>query len=420
VDSKKINIHTMLLNKSKLVFLTILVSLLSAKAQDNRSQIPPLLQKSYFEVNIGAINHPFNQDHLELGYTLLDAVTVPPTAVRLVLFGYEFNKYLSAQITYMRPVIWVKYGQVENNLNNLVSGGRSVLMNVGGLTIKPTLPLSNNFSLYGEIGLGTITRKGFNDANGNAVVSSVDFGTFLYGAGLKYHLSNRWALQLCANYSPENKKYKQPLTTFVGTGFAYNFRTFTPERLKKAAELGYKHPKQWIQVGYSSNVLGYGVNNAVSGKIPIFWGGDAEVKNGVHITYQRNVFHGPKVFSLDWGINASSWQTKGVEANGFTNEKFLTLSIFPVFRLSYWHAKKFDAYFYYSVAGPTYISKTKLDNEELGGHFTFQDNMGTGVFFGENRNLNAEIRIGHYSNGNTHINNEAVKIPLSLNFGYAF
>jgi hypothetical protein len=72
------------------------------------------------------------------------------------------------------------------------------------------------------------------------------------------------------------------------------------------------------------------------------------------------------------------------------------------------------------VAGPTYISKTELDGKKLGAHFTFQDNMGTGVFFGENRNLNAEIRIGHYSNGNTHVNNDAVKIPLSFNVGYTF
>jgi len=95
----------------KVLFLALVLLNISLQAQDERSQIPPLLQKSYFEVNIGAINHPFGQQHLESGYKLIDAVTVPPTtAVRLVLFGYEFNKYLSAQITYMRPVIWVKYG----------------------------------------------------------------------------------------------------------------------------------------------------------------------------------------------------------------------------------------------------------------------------------------------------------------------
>lgn len=406
----------MYLLKIKVLLFSIFLFSINLQAQDDRSQIPPLLQKSYFEVNVGAINHPFGREHMEAGYQLRSAVVVPPTAVRLVLFGYEFNKYLSAQITYMRPVIWVKYGEIGQNDIAIATSppSRSVRMNVGGLTIKPTLPLGNNFSIYGEVGLGTITRNGFEDAHNNAIVKDANYATFLFGAGAKYHLSNRWALQLTANYSPENKANKQPNTTFVGTGFSYHFRTFTPERLKKAAELGYKHPKQWLQVGVTSNVIGYGVNNAVSGKIPIFWGGSAEVQSGVHLTYQRNIFHGPKVFALDWGINASSWQTN------VNKDKFFTLSIFPVFRLNYWHAKKFDAYFYYSVAGPTYISKTVLDNHKMGGHFTFQDNMGTGVFFGEKRNLNAEIRIGHYSNGNTHVHNEAVKIPLSLNIGYAF
>lgn len=396
----------------------VFVILLSATlvAQDNRSQIPSLMQKTYFEVNIGAINHPFGQQHMEPGYTLESAVVVPQTAVRLILLGYEFNKYLSAQITYMRPVIWVKYGEVGQNGSIIATspGSRSVRMNVGGLTLKPTLPIGKNFSVYGEAGLGIITRNGFEDMNNNPIVANANYSTLLFGAGLKYHLSNRWALQLCANYSPESKKHKQPYTTFVGTGFSYNFRPFTAERLKKAAELGYKHPKQWIQVGYTSNVLGYGVNNAVSGKIPIFWGGSAEVRSGLSITYQRNIFHGPKVFSLDWGVNASSWQTN------VNRENFVTLSVFPVFRLSYLHTKKLDAYFYYSVAGPTYISKTLLDGHKMGGNFTFQDNMGTGVFFGKERNMNAEIRIGHYSNGNTYVDNEAVKIPLSLNVGYAF
>ena len=80
-----------------LIVLTVLVSAATLFAQDNRSQIPPLMQKTYFEVNIGAINHPFGQAHMESGYKLESAVVVPQTAVRLILLGYEFNKYLSAQ-----------------------------------------------------------------------------------------------------------------------------------------------------------------------------------------------------------------------------------------------------------------------------------------------------------------------------------
>lgn len=400
-------------------FLTLFIFLfLGVNAEDKRSQIPYILQKSYFEVNAGSINYAFSAQHLEAGY-MLNSVSIPHWAARLVLFGYDFNPYLAAQITYMRPVFWVGY-KYNNGLSNIglsepVSGSGGVRMNVGGLTLKPKLPLSDKFSIYGEAGLGIVTRHGFNDIYNNPVITDVSYATVLLGLGLKYHLDDKWALQLCGNYSPENKDVKQPATSFVGGGFSYNFRPFTAKKLKKSAELGYIHPKQWLQIGFTSNFMGYGINNAVSSKyFPIFWGGHAEVKKGISLIYQRNIFHGAKVFALDWGINASAWQTD------VNNDNFFTLSIFPVFRLNYLHAKNFDAYFYYSVAAPTYISKTLLDGHKMGGKFTFMDNMGIGMFFGPKRNLNAELKIGHYSNGNTFPDNEAVKIPLSLSLGYAF
>lgn len=392
--------------------------LLLFNAQDNRAQIPSILQKSYFEVNVGSIDYSFSNQHLESGYTM-NSVSVPHWAARLVLFGYDFNKYLSAQITYMRPVHWVRYNYTKNtpdiNQPNPIEGSGSVRMNIGGLTLKPKLPINDRLSVYGEAGLGIITRHGFIDTFGESVVNDASYASVLLGLGLKYHFNDKWALQLQSNYSPENKKFKQPATSFIGTGFSYNFRPFTPEKLEKAKELGYIHPKQWIQFGITNNFMGYGINNAVSSKyLPIFWGGHAEVKNGLSIIYQRNIFHSAKVFALDWGINASGWETN------VNNDKFFTLSIFPAFRLNYLHAKDFDAYFYYSVAAPTYISETILDGHKMGGKFTFMDNMGTGAFFGPKRNLNAEVKIGHYSNGNIFTDNEAVKIPLSLSLGYAF
>ena len=48
------------------------------------------------------------------------------------------------------------------------------------------------------------------------------------------------------------------------------------------------------------------------------------------------------------------------------------------------------------------------------------DTIGVGAFFGENRTMNAEVKIGHYSNGNIFPENDAVKVPLSINIGYAF
>jgi hypothetical protein len=395
------------------LFLLGIVIFIQAAAQDERAQLPPYLRNSYFEVNIGYINYPFAKEHLEPGYTF-ESVHVPHTAVRLVLFGYEFNKYLSAQLTYMRPVLWVKYNYTVDGSNTGATQSRTVWMNVGGLTIKPQIPLGNHFTIYGEGGLGIITRSGFEDLNG-PVVTDANYSTILLGGGLKYHLNKKWGLMLSTVYSPANRKVNQPFTSFYSGGFSYKLLPFTKKQLEKTARKGYIFPKQMVQIGFASNVLGYGVNNFVSeGKIPVFWGGNAQVHHGLSINYQRNMFHGAKVFSLDWGVSASYWQSN------IKRENFYSLSVFPVLRWTFLHTKPVDMYFYYSVAGPTYISKILIDNCNTGAHFTFQDNMGTGVFFGERRNFNAEIRIGHYSNGNIFPANQAVKIPLTLSLGYTF
>lgn len=407
----------------KLFLIILFFPLFCLSAQDERAQIPQLMQNSYFEVNIGSIYYPFGQAQLESGYSLNSAVIVPHTAVRLVLAGYDFNKYLSAQVTYMRPVLWVRYNyKYLNNFSNTTEyDDHSVWMNVGGLTLKPQFPFNDHFSVYGEAGLGIITRHGFEDRYGNPVVKDASYSTFLFGAGLKYHFNDRWALQLCSNYSPASEKHNQPYTAFVGTGFSYHFKPFSESQLNKGKTSGLIHPKQWLQIGFTTNALGYGINNLVSrDPVPIFWGGNAEVRQGLSLNYQRNIFHGPKVFALDWGINASVWQTKGESSNNFERQPFFTFSVFPVFRLNYIHARTFDAYFYYTVAAPSFISKTLLDGHRMGANFTFMDNMGTGIFFGEKRNLNMELKIGHYSNGNVFTDNEAVKIPLSLQLGYAF
>ena len=408
------------LRKLKFFVLLFFVNSLILNAQDERSQIPPLLRKSYFEVNLGYINYPFNADQLELGYDLI-GVTVPHVAARIVLWGYDFNDYLAAQVTYMRPVAWVKYAYKTQTGDPQEHLG-SVWTNVGGFTLKGKLPLGDKFSLYGEGGLGIITRAGFEDESGGPVVKDANFATFLFGAGLKYHINKKWALQLISNYSPASEKWNQPQTTFLGTGFSYNFIPYTEKQILRTANEGMIHPKQWFQIGYTSNVLGYGVNNFVSNKyFPIFWGGMAHVKQGFSLNYQRNVFHSAKFFAIDWGVNASVWQTTGMHGDStYDKEQFFTFSIFPVFRLNFLQTDLFDAYFYYTVAAPTFISGKIIDGFDTGEQFTFMDNMGAGIFFGEDRKYNAELKIGHYSNGNIFPSNDAVKVPLSLNLGYAF
>lgn len=174
-------------------------------------------------------------------------------------------------------------------------------------------------------------------------------------------------------------------------------------------------PKQWVQLAYTTNALGYGVNNFLAdNKVKVFWGGRVHVKQGAALNYQYNVVNFAKVLSFDCGVNVAWWQTSVKE------EQFFTFSIFPVLRLNYLQTKFVDAYLYYTVAAPSYITKTVLDDIETGKHFTFMDNMGIGVFMGERKNYNLELKIGHYSNGGLFPPNWGVKVPITMNLGYAF
>jgi len=195
---------------------------------------------------------------MEPGYNF-QSVNIPHAAVRFAVIGYEFNKYVAAQISYMRPVLWVNYTYDEGSVETEAT--RSVWMNVGGITIKPQFPLNNKFTLYGEGGMGLITRNGFEDQLGNPVIGDANYATFLFGGGIRYNINDNWGLQLSAVYSPENSKVKQPSTTFISGGFRYKLLPLSEEKLERTAKAGYIFPKQMIQFGYVSNILGYGVNN---------------------------------------------------------------------------------------------------------------------------------------------------------------
>jgi hypothetical protein len=286
-------------------------------------------------------------------------------------------------------------------------------MNIGGLSLKGSLPANKNFSVYGEAGLGMVTRSGFS-LNNQPVVRDASFGTVLLGTGIKYHLNKKWDLQLGMAYTPPQSRLRQPHTLFIAGGFTFNLHPLPADRVERNAKSGYIFPHQLLQVGYSTNALGYGVNNLVSKDLHIFWGGDAEVRRGFTLHYQRNVFHARKVFALDWGASFSGWQSR------IRRDDFYTLSIYPLLRFTAIRSKPLDLYLDYSVAGPTYISRVLIENIPTGRHFTFQDFMGMGFFAGKKRNLNFEFRIAHYSNGNIFPENVGVKIPLTFNLGFAF
>lgn len=389
----------------KCIATTITLSVCTTSfAQDKRSQYPPALLHSYFGIDIGYIGYQFSTNQLEPGFST-QSIHIPHTGVRVV-FGHHFNKYLAAELAYLRPVGFVEYENVNGNGRNYKVG-----MNIVGLTLKPSLPLSQKLEVKAEAGIGIVTRGGFivGDVPG---VRDAAYASFLLGGGIDYRINDKWHLALNATWSPANDGLRQPATVFYSGGFRYNILPISKEKQAQVDASGVIFPWQVIQVAYTTNIAGYGVNNFVSKEAHIFWGGGVKIKNGLSIDYQRNIFHSRKVFSLDWGGGVSYWTSRQ------DKEKLFTITVYPVFRYTAIRTKPTDLYFVYSFAGPAFISKTFIDGMDTGKYFTFQDFMGIGMFGGKTRNLNAEIRIMHYSNGNIFPQNNGLMIPLTFALGY--
>ncbi|MBK9569908.1 MAG: hypothetical protein IPO53_08300 [Chitinophagaceae bacterium] len=86
-----------------IIFLTSYMA--AAQPGEKRIQYPWGLKNAYFGINMGTINYPFSSAQLEPGFNV-ESVTIPHLAPRLILYGQQFSKYLSLQISYMRPVKW--------------------------------------------------------------------------------------------------------------------------------------------------------------------------------------------------------------------------------------------------------------------------------------------------------------------------
>lgn len=152
-------------------------------------------------------------------------------------------------------------------------------------------------------------------------------------------------------------------------------RPLSVEEVERNSDVRIVFPKNLVQIGYVTDALGYSVNDFVSrGAVPVFWAADVRVGHGLSLNYARNVFHTRRIFALDWGADFSSWRSK---RNG---EQFFTASVYPVLRFFALRSRSQDLYFNYSLAGPTFISRTTIDANETGKQFTFQDFMGCGDF----------------------------------------
>ena len=178
-------------------------------------QYPQALANSYFEVNFGYIYYPFTAASLEPGYTV-KKIDIPRNSLRIVLYGHNFNKHLATQVTYTRPLNWAEYTAIGGTNNYADTTGHSVIMNVAGLTSKGALPIGTKFSIYGEMGVAVVTRDGFREVEAIRydkleVVTNETYASSLFGAGINYNISDKWALKLSMHIPRQTKKQVKPL-----------------------------------------------------------------------------------------------------------------------------------------------------------------------------------------------------------------
>lgn len=79
----------------------------------------------------------------------------------------------------------------------------------------------------------------------------------------------------------------------------------------------------------------------------------------------------------------------------------------------------FSPYFEISI-GPTYLSKTRIHDRNLGMHFCFQDQFTFGTAWFPDQHLYTSITVLHYSNGSFSNHNSGITVPLLFNLGYRF
>lgn len=70
--------------------------------------------------------------------------------------------------------------------------------------------------------------------------------------------------------------------------------------------------------------------------------------------------------------------------------------------------------------GLSYLNHTHFEDRKLGIHFAFQDRIGIGVYFGNQKQINVGLHAVHYSNAHLSGNNSGITAPLVLDIGYRF
>ena len=403
----------------KKLFILIAVLFFSSdffsQEKQQKTKFTNFLANSYYSLNFGGIFYPFSNDNLIDGFQT-ETFSKNRFSGRLLL-GHKLSEDVSVQFGTMRPASWFKYDNVNN-----IGYERSVWINAWSLSLKQDFKINKKTSFYAEAGIANLTRFGFS-INDKVIYDDAHYASLIYGFGVQYWLSDKWRLSANGTFLPSSSKHNQPSISQASFGFEYHLQQVDDKTADEYATNQYFFPNNIFQFSYGTGEIGFGFNqffgmslpvgNFDSFGIPVFWVGEVKAQHAVSLTYQRLIYRSEKIFSLDWGVSATYFQSRG-------KTDVFAFSIFPVLRFYLMRKKAFDFYSNYSIIGPAYISRADIDGFESGPNITYHDTMGFGVFFGKERKYNFELRIMHYSNGNIFTRNAGVAIPLQFTFGKTF
>ncbi len=145
---------------------------------------------------------------------------------------------------------------------------------------------------------------------------------------------------------------------------------------------------------------------------PIFWTASDKANGGMQLTYLQMLYHTKQHFSAYWGASASGWN------GGGDNNNIATLFVSMRFWLHQWHY--LSPYFMASYAGPSLMSVQHFNGHNLGSHFIWQDYLGIGMMLGPKQNIDLNVRLLHYSNGDVFPTNPGFDVPIVVTVGFAF
>lgn len=136
--------------------------------------------------------------------------------------------------------------------------------------------------------------------------------------------------------------------------------------------------------------------------------------------YQMTGWYQPS--SWKWGniriymaASAGHWWVTNTDYHHSLN----SYAISPMLRF-YFANKTFFSPFLNLGIGLAYLTRTRLDDRNLGEHFAFQDQLGLGVSLGKKQQVSLIFSALHYSNGSLCRINAGITVPLMASLEIAW